>query len=258
MRRKDLVRPSCTLMHEDDQCKRIPRVSFSAFVGSLECRTAMAPIRVYTSTSRDSYSWALYREEKAVAWRRCGLDYFCAHSVSRQLAEAEIPEEYRKQGGNPLRAAYYYAVAHLTPLWNEHVEFCEEVVKRYEQWVRGEEHAHQVDPPGWVYLAGTDRPDYPVKIGFTQGKEPDSRISSLQIGCPYKLKVLDSFKGRYSDERAAHEALSDHRLSGEWFEDCENVRDVFAQIAEARSRDFQPGAVWPPLVQIDPWDGPWP
>ena len=52
---------------------------------------------------------------------------------------------------------------------------------------------------------------------------PQSEPASLQIGCSFKLNVLARHPGRPEDEAAAHKALADSRLEGEWFRRDEAV-----------------------------------
>lgn len=66
-----------------------------------------------------------------------------------------------------------------------------------------------------IYFAqaeGTDR----VKIGFTSG-DPAKRVSELQTGCPYKLRLLASVDGSEQDEGNWHKQFAADREQGEWF-----------------------------------------
>jgi hypothetical protein len=56
----------------------------------------------------------------------------------------------------------------------------------------------------------------PVKIGITD--DLPSRLRTLQTAHAYPLTVIYSFRGRKSDEKMIHKALSNYRLNGEWFE----------------------------------------
>lgn len=71
--------------------------------------------------------------------------------------------------------------------------------------------------PGLVYFVGA-RERWPVKIGWTECKDPSARIPSLQTGAWEHLVCLGSFGGTEADERAAHEALAAYHVRGEWFE----------------------------------------
>ncbi|WP_181421657.1 GIY-YIG nuclease family protein [Curtobacterium sp. MCBD17_030] len=55
----------------------------------------------------------------------------------------------------------------------------------------------------------------PIKIGCTRNLK--SRVNSLQTSSAEPLNVLGTVPGGFELERQMHEALSPHRLSGEWF-----------------------------------------
>src|SRR5690242_9904012 len=60
----------------------------------------------------------------------------------------------------------------------------------------------------------------PIKIGYTLNEDTlRVRISSLQTGYPYPLRVIWKIEtGSQQEERSIHRALSADRLLGEWFE----------------------------------------
>lgn len=63
----------------------------------------------------------------------------------------------------------------------------------------------------------------PIKIGSAVVVE--ARVAALQVGSPYPLVVLGEAVGAGAPtERALHARLAKHRLHGEWFEDCPEVR----------------------------------
>lgn len=74
---------------------------------------------------------------------------------------------------------------------------------------------------GFVYFISSDDGRF-VKIGMTTGESPDSRVSSLQTGCPTELRLEASIKCIGVDprivERDAHRAFSAYKVRGEWFE----------------------------------------
>lgn len=72
------------------------------------------------------------------------------------------------------------------------------------------------EAPGIIYVLQAP-PLMPVKIGFTR-TTVSWRITSLQTGCPYPLKVIAQTKGPPAREREIHTALAAHRLTGEWFD----------------------------------------
>lgn len=55
-----------------------------------------------------------------------------------------------------------------------------------------------------------------VKIGYTRNS-PESRLSTLQTGCPHPLKVYLYTDGPPSLETAFHDAFAPLRWIGEWF-----------------------------------------
>jgi predicted GIY-YIG superfamily endonuclease len=92
----------------------------------------------------------------------------------------------------------------------------------------------------FVYVIGTATG--PLKIGIAN--DPRSRLASIQSGSYVKLLVQYFIAALPSDalriERAAHKALSKHRLSGEWFNvSCETAKAAILKAARAvaRARD---------------------
>lgn len=75
-----------------------------------------------------------------------------------------------------------------------------------------------------------------VKIG--RSKSPFSRLSALQTSCPSSLALAASFEvGSGKAETAAHFALKDYRLHGEWF----NVHvDKAISVVEKVADEFPP------------------
>ncbi len=70
-----------------------------------------------------------------------------------------------------------------------------------------------------IYLIGGD--ESAIKIGYAANVK--KRLASLQTGSPHELIVLWEFTGLTEAEarkieRAAHKALADKRLKGEWFD----------------------------------------
>ncbi len=70
---------------------------------------------------------------------------------------------------------------------------------------------------GHVYVAQCgDMPYY--KIGVTQG-QPSSRVSSLQIGCPFNLHLIDAFFSYNAAglEETIQLAFKENKVRGEWY-----------------------------------------
>lgn len=58
----------------------------------------------------------------------------------------------------------------------------------------------------------------PIKIGFTDDYNLNSRLDCLQTGNPYRLRVVGVIAaGTFEDEHKIHGLFSDSRLCGEWF-----------------------------------------
>ena len=58
----------------------------------------------------------------------------------------------------------------------------------------------------------------PFKVGVSE--DVASRLSQLQTGSPFKLKVIDEYNGvSFEVEKKVHEELKKYRLHGEWFEE---------------------------------------
>lgn len=71
--------------------------------------------------------------------------------------------------------------------------------------------------PGTIYVLQA-LPILPVKIGFTRARALRHRVTSIQTGVPYPLKVIARAKGLPAHEREVHAVLASDRLSGEWFD----------------------------------------
>lgn len=68
---------------------------------------------------------------------------------------------------------------------------------------------------GFVYLIQCH--DF-VKVGFTD--KISIRLSALQTGCPYELKLLKAFPSGFMerDEARLHELWKRYEIRGEWFQ----------------------------------------
>lgn len=96
---------------------------------------------------------------------------------------------------------------------------------------------------GWIYFVQRDS-DGPIKIGYTA--KPLARIAALQTGSAEKLTFLALVPGDESDEQRLHLAAADHRLGGEWFVDCADVRALIPGIPSPEPR----GDEWISLARI--------
>lgn len=80
-----------------------------------------------------------------------------------------------------------------------------------------------------------------LKVGYT-GRTLQGRFRAVQQGCPTVLEPMEWMPGTRDVEQAIHADLREYRIIGEWFEDCENVRQYlldrgFKPISQ-RMRDF--------------------
>ena len=79
----------------------------------------------------------------------------------------------------------------------------------------------------YIYLIHDPRAKA-YKIGYSNN--PTARLSQLQTGSARStLKLLYTFAAESSLEAEIHEALYDHKLQGEWFEECEAVLRLFLE-----------------------------
>jgi hypothetical protein len=87
---------------------------------------------------------------------------------------------------------------------------------------------YDIGPDGTIYTkpSSSPQPKEPsfiyfvvggpfVKIGFSTSVR--FRITSLQVGNPYRLSLLNSIPGDVDLERELHRRFSSYRAQGEWF-----------------------------------------
>lgn len=65
-----------------------------------------------------------------------------------------------------------------------------------------------------------------IKIG--KSTSPSRRLASLQTAHPRRLELIATMPGGAYMEGRLHEKFADHRLSGEWFKDCAEIRGYLA------------------------------
>lgn len=90
-----------------------------------------------------------------------------------------------------------------------------------------------------IYFA-TD--GYSIKIG--RSRDVAARLKSLATGSARPLQLIATVYGDSQHETKVHNDLASHRLNGEWFKDCQTVRDAIAEyqvsgIAIAPTEDHQ-------------------
>ena len=73
---------------------------------------------------------------------------------------------------------------------------------------------------GWVYIAGAyDREKLVfVKIGYTNGKNPNKRVRQIAQGVPHRVELLAAISGTRTLEAEYHQEFYKSSVRGEWFE----------------------------------------
>lgn len=79
--------------------------------------------------------------------------------------------------------------------------------------------------------------DGPIKIGHTKYKKAIGRLSELQTGNPYTLEIIHEIHGDKDLEKEIHNLFSEHRMRGEWFENCKEIMDFIGNAGEAFEYD---------------------
>lgn len=85
-----------------------------------------------------------------------------------------------------------------------------------------------------IYLLYIDTPDGRLyKIGHTKHRL-QKRLSQLQTGCPYEIKVMETFDSIYGQliERTLHNRYSHCKMFGEWFNIDISVEVNFISLCE--------------------------
>lgn len=86
-----------------------------------------------------------------------------------------------------------------------------------------------------VYVIKTESDPSYIKVGFCECAV-NSRVQSIQTGCPFKLSVLYLLKGSRTLEKVLHGKLKAHRMhSQEWFK----LNDETVAIIEANIEMFK-------------------
>jgi len=67
-----------------------------------------------------------------------------------------------------------------------------------------------------------------IKIGFTTNIE--RRIRSLKMSSPHGLRFMYAIPGTKDEEHKLHERFAHLRQHGEWFTDCEELREYINQL----------------------------
>jgi hypothetical protein len=94
-----------------------------------------------------------------------------------------------------------------------------------------------------------------IKIGFT--RFPERRLVALRRADMENLTVIDIIDGERALEKRLHDLLSVHRLRGEWFNDCHEVRGVIEDAVAGKhsiSEDPKPEPAY--AAQLNSTDDP--
>lgn len=88
----------------------------------------------------------------------------------------------------------------------------------------------------YLYIVREEDARKPIKVG--RGKNAKWRMSQLQTGNPRTLELVATWSGDPEVikhlEKGCHKALSDYRLSGEWFDiEPEPVIEMINRFANA-------------------------
>lgn len=67
-----------------------------------------------------------------------------------------------------------------------------------------------------------------IKIGIA--RDVRARMSNLRVASASPINLIASVKGDQHVERKLHELLAMHRVNGEWFKDCEEVRAAIQHV----------------------------
>ena len=99
----------------------------------------------------------------------------------------------------------------------------------------------------FVYLVGiVASPQMPyVKIGYAN--DVWGRLSELQCGNPFELRVLSFLPGGQETEGAIHVALASNRVRGEWFNLGDDPLKVFTDAYRGRAITLLQPAVTGPF-----------
>ena len=67
-----------------------------------------------------------------------------------------------------------------------------------------------------------------IKVGFTSNIT--HRIKGLRSANPHGVILIGTVHGDKNHEKKIHKVLKDHNVVGEWFKDCEEVREYIDKI----------------------------
>lgn len=94
-----------------------------------------------------------------------------------------------------------------------------------------------------------------IKVGFTT--KPEQRLANLRAQDMEELSVIGTVAATRRLEQKIHGMLSGHVLRGEWFTDCESVREIISAVLSGEIADetalaeTAPSAVMSPHSSVD-------
>jgi|TARA_R100000664_G_C2651368_1_gene71842 hypothetical protein len=68
-----------------------------------------------------------------------------------------------------------------------------------------------------------------VKIGYTSNNAIE-RKRQLETGNPHGIVIIGTVQGTQEHEKKIHKSLEKYNIQGEWFEDCQEIRNYIAQM----------------------------
>ena len=86
----------------------------------------------------------------------------------------------------------------------------------------------------YVYAVTNGKGKY--KIGQTS--DPETRISSLQVGSPDRLTMIRWIECLPCTERKIHRHLEKYSIGGEWFKNSKRVKRVIELIANKNAKEL--------------------
>lgn len=76
-----------------------------------------------------------------------------------------------------------------------------------------------------IYFIQANRPDGPVKIGYT-GRRAEDRLAEGQTFSAEKLEVLIESYGTYEHEAKLHRIFAPYHIRGEWYHPGPLLREL--------------------------------
>jgi hypothetical protein len=97
---------------------------------------------------------------------------------------------------------------------------------------------------GLVYFITTEHAER-VKIGHTKN-DPTARLRELQTGSPFRLCIIATERGDVTLERRLHARFGQHRLHGEWFTLCGEIKEHIKELNRSAFREADRAQRMPP------------